>query len=73
MIKGAFRRHALKATAPGCETMTPCNFVDGHEADVVAVMRVFRAGIAETNKEAHGAASRLLLLLLVSATGRRFG
>jgi hypothetical protein len=38
--------------------MTPCDFVDGHEADVMAVKRVFRARIAETNKEAHGAASR---------------
>jgi hypothetical protein len=38
--------------------MTPRDFIDGHEADVVAVMRVFRAGIAETNKQAHGAASR---------------
>jgi hypothetical protein len=38
--------------------MTPRDFINGHEADVVPVMRVFRAGIAETNKESHDAASR---------------
>jgi protein subunit release factor A len=38
--------------------MTPRNFIDGHEADIVPVMRVFRAGIAEANKESHAAASR---------------
>src|ERR1700690_3969355 len=73
VIDGAFRRLALKAAAPWCKTMTPRDLIDGHEADVVAVMRVFRAGIAETNKEAHGAASRLLLLLLVATAGRSLG
>jgi hypothetical protein len=57
LVEGAFRRHALKAAAPGCETMTPCNFVDGHKADVVTIMRILCAGIAETNKEAHDPAS----------------
>src|SRR5581483_9328643 len=66
-IERAFRGAALKAAAPRCETMTPRDFIENHEADVVAVMRVFRAGIAETNEEAHDAASRLLLLLLLLA------
>jgi hypothetical protein len=38
--------------------MTPRNFIDRHEADIVPVMRVFRAGIAEANKKSHDAASR---------------
>jgi hypothetical protein len=37
--------------------MTPCDRFNGHEADIVPVMRVFRAGIAETHKEQHDAAS----------------
>src|ERR1700731_3265794 len=69
-IERAFRGLALKAAAPWRETMTPRNFIDGHETDVVPVMRVLRTGIAEANKESHDAASRALLLLLV-ATGRR--
>src|ERR1019366_7528940 len=68
-IERAFRGLALKAAAPGCETMTPRHFFDGHEADIVPVMRVLRAGIAETDKESHDAASGALLLLLVAATG----
>jgi hypothetical protein len=36
--------------------MTPRDFVDGHEADIVPVTCVFRAGIAEPNKESHDAA-----------------
>src|SRR5712671_3450180 len=67
----AFRGLALKAAAPWCETMTPRDLVDGHEPDVVPVLRVFRAGITEADKEAHDAASRVRLLLLVAATGRR--
>src|SRR6202048_44368 len=65
-VELAFRGLALKAAAPWCETMTPRNFIDGHESDVVPVMRVFGAGIAETNKESHDAASRVRLLLLVA-------
>src|SRR5437868_14035218 len=38
--------------------MTPRNLIYGQEADVVPVMRVLRAGIAESNKESHDAASR---------------
>src|SRR5438552_16765809 len=57
-IERAFRRLALKTAAPGCETMTPRDFIDSHEADLVPVMRVLRAGIAEANKEAHVRASR---------------
>src|SRR5882762_2157458 len=34
-IERAFRRRALKAAAPWCETMTPRNLVNGHEADIV--------------------------------------
>ena len=74
MIERAFGCLALKAAAPWCETMTPRNFIDGHEPDVVPVVRVFRAGITEANKQAHDAASpasRVRLLLLVAATGRR--
>src|SRR5713226_7055465 len=71
-IELAFRGLALKAAAPWCETMTPRNFIDDHEPDIVPVMRVLRAGIAEANKESHDAASRARLLLLVAATGRRF-
>ena len=66
-IERAFRGLALKAAAPWCETMTPRNFIDGHETDVVPVVRVLRAGIAETNKQSHDAASRVRLLLLVAA------
>jgi hypothetical protein len=58
MIERAFGGLALKTTAPWCETVTPCNFFDDGETDVMPVMRVFRAGIAETNKQSHGAASR---------------
>src|SRR5713226_3440352 len=71
-IELAFRGLALKAAAPWCETMTPRNFIDDHEPDIVPVMRVLHAGIAEANKESHDAASRARLLLLVAATGRRF-
>src|SRR5215813_1342588 len=69
----AFRGLALKTTAPWCETMTPRDFVNGHEPDVVPVLRVFCAGITEANKESHDAASPAVssLLLLVAATGRR--
>src|SRR5204863_3391332 len=57
-IECAFRRLALKAAAPWCETMTPRNLIDDHKADVVPVIRVLRAGIAESNKQSHDAASR---------------
>src|SRR5579859_2331981 len=73
MIERAFRCLALKAAAPRCKTMTARDFLNGHEADVVSVMRVFRAGIAEANKKSHDAASRAQLLLLVAATSGRFG
>jgi hypothetical protein len=36
--------------------MTPRNFLDRHEADIVPVTRVSRAGIAEAHKESHDAA-----------------
>src|ERR1700710_1338087 len=65
-IERAFRGLALKTAAPWCETMTPRNFIDHRETDVVPVMRVFGAGIAETNKQSHDAASRAGLLLLVA-------
>src|SRR5262249_17955789 len=72
-LERAFRGLALKTTAPWCETMTPRDFVNGHEPDVVPVLRVFCAGITEANKESHDAASPAVssLLLLVAATGRR--
>src|SRR5207237_1390020 len=72
-IERAFGGLALKTTAPWCETMTPRDFLNGHEPDVVPVLRVFCAGITEANKETHsGAPCRVRLLLLVAATGRRF-
>src|SRR6266436_10374882 len=71
-IERAFRGLALKTAAPWCETMTPRNFIDDHEPDIMPVMGVLRAGIAEANKESHDAASRARLLLLVAAS-RRFG
>jgi hypothetical protein len=37
--------------------MTPRDFVDGHEADIVPVTLVSRTGIAEADKEQHDAAS----------------
>src|SRR4029077_9848770 len=55
VLKRAFRSCALKATAPGSETLTACDFVHGHEADIMPVIGVFRAGIAEANKESHDA------------------
>src|SRR6202158_1958844 len=73
MIERSFRGLALKTAAPGCETMTPRNFIDGHEADIVPVMRVLCTGIAEPNKESHDAASRARLLLLVATAGGRLG
>src|ERR1700740_3695569 len=67
-VERAFRGLTLKAAAPWCETMTPRNLTAGHEADMVPVARVLRAGIAETDKEQHDAASRARrwLLLLVA-------
>src|SRR5258708_22803384 len=73
MIERALRGLALKAAAPGCKTMTPRDLIDGHEADIVPVIRVFRARIAEANKESHDAASRARLLFLVATAGGRFG
>src|SRR6202012_2617151 len=70
-VERAFRGLALKAAAPWCETMTPRNLIDHHEPDIVSVMRVLCAGITETNKESHDAASRVRLLLLVAAGGLR--
>ena len=40
--------------------MPPRDFIDRHEADIVPIIGVFRAGIAEANKESHGVASRLV-------------
>jgi hypothetical protein len=37
--------------------MTPRNFIDNRKTDVVPVVRVFRAGVTEADKEAHDAAS----------------
>src|ERR1700743_2913271 len=65
-IERALGGLALKATAPWCETMTPRDRFNGHEADIVPVMRVFRAGIAETHKEQHDAASPKLSPLAAS-------
>src|SRR5260370_30508066 len=73
MIERALRGLALKAAAPGCKTMTPRDLIDGHEADIVPVIRVFRARIAEANKESHDAASRARLLFLVATAGAPFG
>src|SRR5829696_8223758 len=70
-IERAFGSLALKTAAPRCETVTPRNFIDGQEPDIVPVVRVFRTGVTETDKQAHDAASRRCLLLLV-ATSRRF-
>lgn len=58
-IDHAFGGLALKATAPWCETMTPCNLVDRQKTDIVPVAGVFRARITETDKKAHGAASHV--------------
>src|SRR4051794_6841771 len=70
-IERAFGSLALKTAAPRCKTVTPRNFIDGHEPDIVPVVRVFRTGVTETDKQAHDAASRRCLLLLVAAS-RRF-
>src|SRR5215208_3587667 len=69
-IERAFGSLALKTAAPRCKTVTPRNFIDGHEPDVVPVVRVFRTGVTETDKQAHDAASRRCLLLLVAASRR---
>src|SRR4030095_4210420 len=69
-IERAFRSLALKTAAPRCETVTPLYLIDGHEADVMPVVRVFRTGVTETDKQAHDAASRRCLLLLVAASRR---
>src|SRR3954452_24421805 len=60
-LQRAFRGLALKTAAPWLEIMTPRDLVDGDEADIVPVMRVFRAGIAEADEQSHGAASRVAL------------
>src|SRR6202035_1685547 len=52
MVERAFRGLALKAAAPRCETMTPRDFLDGHEADIVPVMRVFWARNCQARKKA---------------------
>jgi hypothetical protein len=49
--------------------MTPRNLIDSHEPDVVPVVRVFRAGITEANKESHDAASRASARSAKVATG----
>src|SRR5215212_2621302 len=69
-IERAFGSLALKTAAPRCKTVTPRNFIDGHEPDIVPVVRVFRTGVTETDKQAHDAASRRCLLLLVAASRR---
>src|SRR4051812_33427524 len=38
-LERAFRGLALKTAAPWCKTMTPRNFIDGQEADIVPVVR----------------------------------
>src|SRR6185295_1863462 len=63
-IQRAFRRLALKTAAPWCETMTPRDLIDDRETDIVPVVRVFRAGVTEANKQSHAAASPRRLLLL---------
>src|SRR3954467_1641183 len=42
--------------------MTPRNFIDSHKPDVVSVVPVLRTGIAETDEQSHGAASRVAFL-----------
>src|SRR6185369_3126281 len=55
VIERAFGSLALKTAAPRCETVTPLYLIDGHEPDVVPVVRVFRTGVTETDKQAHDA------------------
>src|ERR1700751_3943732 len=53
--------------------MAPSAFFENDETDVVAITRVVWAGIAKSDKEQHGAASRLLFFLLVASTRGRLG
>src|SRR5882757_5389520 len=49
-IERAIGSLALKTAAPRSETVTPRNFIDRNEADVVPVVAVHRTGITETVK-----------------------
>jgi len=52
------RRLALKAPAPRAGVVARSNTVDRHEADVVAMARVFLARVAQSDEELHGNAPR---------------
>ena len=49
----AFGDFAAKLFLPGPEAMRARDPLHGHEADIVAVARIFRARIAETDEEQH--------------------
>src|SRR4029078_13572686 len=54
-VERAFGSFALKAAAPRCETVTPRNLVHAHEPDVVSIPLILRAGISQSDEQAHDA------------------
>ncbi len=51
----AFGDLRLEFPRPGGKALAPLNGVDGHEADIVAVAGIFRAGIAKSRDDQHAA------------------
>jgi hypothetical protein len=50
----AFRDEAAEFLLPGTEVVRLGNDVGSHEADIVPLQRIFRAGIPEADPELHG-------------------
>ncbi|MOA37515.1 hypothetical protein D3C78_1591140 [compost metagenome] len=51
----AFGNLRLEFLRPGRKRRQALQRIDGHEADIVAVSRILRAGIAESCDDLHGA------------------
>ncbi len=60
---------ALEAAPPRREAVAACHRVDRHEADVVAVALMLRAGIAQSDEQAHGGARPAPAYFFLSAAG----
>jgi hypothetical protein len=56
---GAFARQTLKSFPQRGEIEFARNGVDRHEADVVPVVRIFRAGVSQSDKERHSGLLKL--------------
>jgi hypothetical protein len=49
----AFGDQAAKLLLPGAEIVDGGDRIDGHEADIVPVQRILRAGITEAGPDLH--------------------